>query len=272
MDRRRPTATERGYDSKWAKARAGYLLKHPRCKMCDAPASVVDHRIPHRGDTALFWEKNNWQALCTSCHSKRKQMIENRPLSADAERRRNPFISPPRMPVVIVCGPAGAGKSTYVRKHAGPNDLVIDLDEIRARISGKGVHAYAPEHLAAALDERNRLLASLAADTTHDRCWFIVSAPTEDERQLWAKKLKARIVLLDTPLAECEKRIRRDPSRVSEVDRMIRLAADWWGRHQADIDSEARGERRDFPCASPTGARRCSRKFSVEIKNGKAVL
>lgn len=265
LDRKRPNAAERGYDSAWQKARAGYLLKHPRCAMCGEPASHVDHRIAHRGDQRLFWEKNNWQPLCETCHNKRKQIQENRPLSVEAEKRRNPFIPAPRIPVTIVCGPAGAGKSTYVRNNAGPRDLVIDLDEIRAALSGGRLHAYAPEFLADALDERNRLLASLATDTTHDRAWFIVSAPTQAERDLWASKLKAKVVLLDTPLNECERRIRADHARVGETDRMIRLAADWWGRFDADRQLEG-GDREISPRRSPTGARRRSRKFSVEFK------
>jgi 5-methylcytosine-specific restriction protein A len=32
------------------------------------PAAVTDHIIPHRGDKRLFWDANNWQALCLSCH------------------------------------------------------------------------------------------------------------------------------------------------------------------------------------------------------------
>jgi len=267
MDRKRPNAAERGYDTRWQKARAGYLLKHPRCAMpgCDNPATVVDHRIPHRGDQKRFWDRANWQPLCDHCHAKRKQIQENRPLSVEAERRRNPFLPAPRIPVTIVCGPAGAGKSTYVAKNAGPNDIVIDLDEIRAAISGGRIHAYTPEFLPAALDERNRLLASLATDTTHERAWFIVSAPTQAERVLWASKLKARVVLLDTPLNECERRIRADHARVGETDRMIRLAADWWGRHDAD-NQMGGGREETFPKRSLTGARRRSRKFSVELK------
>jgi 5-methylcytosine-specific restriction protein A len=31
-------------------------------------ATVVDHIIPHRGDEKLFWDRDNWQALCKSCH------------------------------------------------------------------------------------------------------------------------------------------------------------------------------------------------------------
>ncbi|WP_232215651.1 HNH endonuclease signature motif containing protein [Paracoccus sp. J55] len=44
--------------------------------MCGADATVVDHIKPHRGDQALFWNWNNWQALCTGCHSSVKQRQE----------------------------------------------------------------------------------------------------------------------------------------------------------------------------------------------------
>lgn len=75
-DAERPTARERGYDSKWDKERAAYLKAHPRCVMCCAPSRVVDHKTPHRGDKKLFWSRSNWQPLCTPCHSSRKQSME----------------------------------------------------------------------------------------------------------------------------------------------------------------------------------------------------
>lgn len=72
-DRYRGSASERGYDSRWQKARAGYLAVHPFCKRCldtgkHTAATVVDHIVPHKGDKELFWDKNNWQPLCKRCH------------------------------------------------------------------------------------------------------------------------------------------------------------------------------------------------------------
>lgn len=75
-DKRRPNAAARGYDGSWQKARDAFIGKHSRCVMCDAAAHVVDHRIPHRGDTKLFWDKSNWQSLCRRCHSSTKQRME----------------------------------------------------------------------------------------------------------------------------------------------------------------------------------------------------
>jgi 5-methylcytosine-specific restriction protein A len=95
-DERRGTAAERGYDSKWTKARGFYLRKHPLCVYCKrqnktVAANVVDHITPHKlkeaidsGDEgriaearALFWDSaGNWQSLCKSCHDSVKQAEE----------------------------------------------------------------------------------------------------------------------------------------------------------------------------------------------------
>lgn len=87
----RGTAHERGYTSAWAKARAGYLAKHPLCLHCMeegrvVAASVVDHITNHKlkaamdsGDAAaivkakaLFWDsESNWQSLCKPHHDRK---------------------------------------------------------------------------------------------------------------------------------------------------------------------------------------------------------
>ncbi len=79
-DKRRPTARERGYDSKWDKERAAFLKAHPKCvrPQCSAPATVVDHIEPHRGDMKKFWNRSNWQPLCATCHARWKQSSEKR--------------------------------------------------------------------------------------------------------------------------------------------------------------------------------------------------
>jgi 5-methylcytosine-specific restriction protein A len=75
------SSSERGYGSRWRKARAIYLQHHPLCVMCErdgrvTAGSVVDHIRPHKGDPALFWSEANWQTLCATHHSSDKQMLE----------------------------------------------------------------------------------------------------------------------------------------------------------------------------------------------------
>lgn len=76
IDRARPNSTQRGYGSRWQKARKGYLQSHPLCVYHLAEgetvaANVVDHIVPHRGDQKLFWKNGNWQALCKTCHDRK---------------------------------------------------------------------------------------------------------------------------------------------------------------------------------------------------------
>jgi 5-methylcytosine-specific restriction endonuclease McrA len=34
-------------------------------------ALEVDHKIPHKGNLELFWNRNNWQVLCGACHARK---------------------------------------------------------------------------------------------------------------------------------------------------------------------------------------------------------
>lgn len=90
FDQKRPTANQRGYNSEWAKARKQYLAAHPLCCRCGAPANVVDHIKPHKGNHALFWDRFNWQSLCTPCHSGPKQAAEKRIQKATPAKASRP--------------------------------------------------------------------------------------------------------------------------------------------------------------------------------------
>lgn len=80
FDRSRPSARERGYDTRWDQERAAFLRANPSCRRCGAPATVVDHVTPHRGNMGVFWNRSNWQALCAPCHNRHKQALECREL------------------------------------------------------------------------------------------------------------------------------------------------------------------------------------------------
>jgi 5-methylcytosine-specific restriction enzyme A len=51
------------------------------CERCEAqgkvePATVVNHRIPHRGDQRLFWDRTNWEPACKPHHDSTIQAEE----------------------------------------------------------------------------------------------------------------------------------------------------------------------------------------------------
>ena len=78
----RPSAYQRGYDHKWQRASKRFLSEHPFCEECLKQGKItlatdVDHKKPHKGNKALFWDMKNWQSLCHSCHSKKTAKEDN---------------------------------------------------------------------------------------------------------------------------------------------------------------------------------------------------
>ena len=55
-----------------------FTCQWPGCGRVEADTSqlVADHRRPHRGDAALFWDPGNLWCLCRTCHDGPKQAME----------------------------------------------------------------------------------------------------------------------------------------------------------------------------------------------------
>ena len=71
------------YDWSWRKASKRFLQENPLCvceeckkRVVARPAEVTDHKIPHKGDKALFWKRSNWQPMAKKCHD-RKTVLED---------------------------------------------------------------------------------------------------------------------------------------------------------------------------------------------------
>lgn len=204
--------------------RKAVLDQEPFCRACAevdrvAESVEVDHIVPlARGGTNA---RSNLQGLCEDCHA------------AKSARERQgqwlpAWLPAPAIPVTVVCGPPAAGKSTYVATHAAPGDLVIDLDEIVQDLTGTHGHQLEAAPIDRALWERNRRLAALERAAS-GRAWFIVSAATQRERDFWASKLAARVVLLNPGEREC---IRRASGRTGR-DHVAGVRA-WFHRARAE--------------------------------------
>jgi len=75
------------YNYRWQQLRKRFLRDHPLCVKCLAQgrigyASIVDHIQAHRGDDELFWDEDNWQALCKQHHDGAKQSEDKRGFSS----------------------------------------------------------------------------------------------------------------------------------------------------------------------------------------------
>jgi 5-methylcytosine-specific restriction endonuclease McrA/shikimate kinase len=220
---------ERGYGWTWTKIRKLVMLRDGGiCQVCLAnniikEATEVDHIVPKtQGGTD---EDHNLQAICKSCHQD-KTAIE----SATSDNRVSYYpewLPKPRIPVTIIAGPPGSGKSTYAKKNAGKNDLVIDVDEIAAKITGKPIYQANQEEMSQAIRARNKMLADLA-DSSYNKCWFITTGKYESKREWWKKKLNAELIVLETDKRVCMARVKADDRRPAEAKKMAIEAILGW--------------------------------------------
>jgi predicted kinase len=139
---------------------------------------------------------------------------------------------PVAIPTTLVCGPPGAGKSTYVKEHATSVDTIIDLDLCRQSVGG-APWVSSPEIDRRAFKLRADLIHSLSTKT-EGRAWLIVSAPSKQERDTWLQALgpMASMVLLDVPADVCKQRIDEDPGRARARKSLHDAVDRWWIKHR----------------------------------------
>lgn len=220
---------DRGYGYTWTKIRKLVMLRDGGiCQVCQAngivkEATEVDHIIPkHKGGDD---SESNLQAICKKCHQE-KTALE----SAESENRVSYYpewLPKPKIPVIVISGPPGSGKSTYAKKHAGKNDLIIDVDEIASKLTGKAIHDVTMDEMSQAIRARNKMLADLA-DSPYSKCWFITTGKYESKRLWWKNKLNAKLVVLETDKRTCIERIKADNGRTKQAQqRAIEAILAW---------------------------------------------
>lgn len=105
--------------------------------------------------------------------------------------------------LTLVCGPPCSGKNTWVRDHAHPGDLVVDLDALYHAVNANPTRADhdQPASLTPfALDARDAIINRLLhGDHNVRAAWIIHSAPEAATRAEW-KQRGANIVMINADL------------------------------------------------------------------------
>lgn len=109
---RRETTSERGYGGRWQEASRLYRATHPVCVPCLLQGRVrasqcTDHIVPARSCPELFWNAENWAAMCLRCHGIKTQREPRIRWLPDTQR-------------IVVCGLPGTGKTTFAKQSGLP--------------------------------------------------------------------------------------------------------------------------------------------------------
>lgn len=122
--------------------------------------------------------------------------------------------------VVLVLGAPCSGKTTFVRAHASPSDVVIDLDLIAEQLGSPVSHDHAPQFFEAAAKVRDRM-ETRVAQSLSGRAWVIRTSGRPSTRQRLVRRLKAtRVVVLNPGIGVCLARAQdagRSPAALSRI-------------------------------------------------------
>lgn len=146
---------------------------------CTKVATTKDHVIPYAaGGTDQL---SNFRPACKSCNSRRQdRKVGNQ--------------------VRIITGPPAAGKSTYIKEHAYPNDVVVDLDRIAKAFmpdpDSAQLQTY-PAHIRhIAIGARQAAISRATRLRENVGIWIIHSVPSPDQLEEY-KRMGWQIIAID---------------------------------------------------------------------------
>lgn len=145
--------------------------------------------------------------------------------------------------VIIVFGPPGAGKSTYIKNIAKDNELIVDRDDIKTRITGSTTPGTPAGYYN--IVEKAFYNSVLKAIRTNKTTYVPVTAFSVLKRLF---PDTGEIIIMVPPKIQVLNQIRNDKTRVA-FDAWMKIIDDWYrwwyreGEGQVRSLQEGRGDR-----------------------------
>lgn len=161
------------YSGPWNRIRLKILERDGyQCQVrgptCTGVATQVDHIVPV-SEGGAWWDEANLRASCAKCNRRRVNHHSEDRWKRAATR------------IMLVIGPPGGGKTSYVQEHKDPDDLVVDYDAIAEAFGSDDTHDHEAGLHRSVMIARNAVLDALRRGETEARRAWIVSANPKAE-------------------------------------------------------------------------------------------
>ncbi len=244
---------------KWKQKREAILRRDTyRCRQCKrygrvTPANTVHHVYPLEDYPELKLSNDNLISLCDTCHenmhnrfngeltdlgkewtARLSHLVIQQTDIADANVSV-PLNTHNTHRVIIVWGPPGSGKTTYVKKKMIPGDIAVDLDYLKRAITLQDGKEFSESILPVAFELRDTLY-SLIATRSIPECtaWVIAGLPRRKAREELASMLQADdLIYMDVDKQECIRRALADDER-EDKELQRNIIDKWFKDHYLD--------------------------------------
>lgn len=133
----------------------------------------------------------------------------------------------------VICGPAGAGKTTWVRERARWGDVVVDMDALFAAATGLPWYEKPESLVKLVLEMQETMLRWIERNPGRfANAWVITGGAKLAQRTRLAKRLDGKIVVMERPPDECLRRIAADERREGKMELWRPVVYRWWAEYE----------------------------------------
>ena len=210
------------YSGPWVRIRQrvlerdGYICQVHGPK-CQGTATEVDHIVPVV-DGGAWFDEANLRASCGPCNRGRANGARDKWQRAGTR-------------IILVVGPPGAGKTSHVRTHRRPGDLVVDYDALAEALGSDVTHDHGQGMHGVVSAARNAVLSALRGGRADvRRAWIISANPDAESIFPWHER-----VVVDPGRGEA---IRRAQA-AGRPARWLALIDEWYAARAAPVQAES---------------------------------
>lgn len=129
---------------------------------------------------------------------------------------------------LIVTGPPGSGKTTWVRENIKQGEMVLDLDTIKCALLGNDkIHAQAEEIVPILTVVRDAVYRGVAEKKNPGKCYIITTETDRSKLKQWQIYLNASLKVMETSKETCIERVKNDSTR-PDKEVFYRLINEWF--------------------------------------------
>ena len=149
----------------------------------------------------------------------------------DADKLRRELKEQGTFLVNLMSSP-GSGKTTYARENMGKDDILVDLDAIKAALLGNRKDEDFHSQISDDKVELLRLVQGVLKDAVHNgvtenKTWFLTTETDSKKLQEWCKYCSAELKIMETDKETCKKRVAGDDTRQNK-ELFYKLINNWF--------------------------------------------